>query len=90
MLRQTEEDTDQEILQLKNNYEWQLRRRQEECTKMKGELGLQNKKVHTHTHPPSPLSLTSFLIYIHLSSCLISSIHTIRLWTIIQEEVYSI
>ena len=46
MLRQTEEDADQEILQLKNKYEWQLRKRQEECTKMKGELGLQNKKVH--------------------------------------------
>ena len=45
MLRQTEEDTDQEILQLKNKYEWQLRKRQEECTKLKGELGLQNKKV---------------------------------------------
>ena len=45
MLRQTEEDNDQEILQLKNKYEWQLRKRQEEVTKMKGELGLQNKKV---------------------------------------------
>ena len=50
MLRQTEEDADEEILQLKNKYEWQLRKRQEECTKMKGELGLQNKKVYTlHT-----------------------------------------
>ena len=47
MLRQTEEDADEEILQLKNKYEWQLRKRQEECTKMKGELGLQNKKVYT-------------------------------------------
>ena len=45
MLRQTEEDADQEILQLKNKYEWQLRKRQEECTKLKGELGLQTKKV---------------------------------------------
>ena len=50
MLRQTEEDADEEILQLKNKYEWQLRKRQEECTKMKGELGLQNKKVYTHGH----------------------------------------
>ena len=46
MLRQTEEDTDQEILQLKNKYEWQLRKRQEECTKLKGELGLRTKKVN--------------------------------------------
>ena len=45
MLRQTEEDADQEILQLKNKYEWQLRKRQEECTKLKGELGLQTKKA---------------------------------------------
>ena len=45
MLRQTEEDADSEILQLKNKYEWQLRKRQEECTRMKGELGLQQKKV---------------------------------------------
>ena len=45
LLRQTEEDADEEMLQLKNKYEWQLRNRQEECTKMKGELGLQTKKV---------------------------------------------
>ena len=50
MLRQTEEDSDEEILQLKNKYEWQLRKRQEECTKMKGELGLQNKKVLSTLH----------------------------------------
>ena len=50
MLRQTEEDTDQEILQLKNKYEWQLRKRQEECTKLKGELGLQTKKVGVYLY----------------------------------------
>lgn len=57
MLRQTEEDADQEILQLKNKYEWQLRKRQEECTKLKGELGLQTKKAswkHVSVYKTSP------------------------------------
>ena len=64
MLRQTEEDTDQEILQLKNKYEWQLRKRQEECTKLKGELGLQTKKVHVH-------------LGIHTCTCTCASSHKV-------------
>ena len=43
--RQTEEDVDREILDLKNRYERQLRQRWEENTKLRGEVGILTKKV---------------------------------------------
>ncbi len=45
--RQTEEDADREILDLKNRYERQLRQRREENTKLRGEVGILTKKVIT-------------------------------------------
>ena len=43
--KQTEEDADHEILDLKNRYERQLRQRLEENTKLRGEVGILTKKV---------------------------------------------
>lgn len=45
--RQTEEDADREILDLKNRYERMLRQRREENTKLRGEVGILTKKVRT-------------------------------------------
>ena len=45
--KQTEEDADHEILDLKNRYERQLRQRLEENTKLRGEVGILTKKVST-------------------------------------------
>lgn len=45
--RQTEEDADREILDLKNNYERQLRQSMEKNTKLRGEVGILGKKVGT-------------------------------------------
>ncbi len=44
--RQTEEDADREILDLKNHYERQLRQKFEENTKLRGEVGILSKKVY--------------------------------------------
>ena len=44
--KQIEEDSDREILDIKNNYEIQLRREREENIKLKGETGIMKKKVH--------------------------------------------
>ena len=43
--RQTEEDADREILDLKNNYERQLRQSMEKNTKLRGEVGILGKKA---------------------------------------------
>lgn len=43
--KQIEEDSDREILDIKNNYEIQLRREREENIKLKGETGIMKKKV---------------------------------------------
>ena len=43
--KQTEEDADHEILDLKNRYERQLRKKQEENTKLSGDKGILTKKV---------------------------------------------
>ena len=43
--KQMEEDGDQEVLDLKNKYERQLRQKWEENTKLRGEAGILNKKV---------------------------------------------
>lgn len=42
--KQIEEDSDREILDIKNNYEIQLRREREENIKLKGETGIMKKK----------------------------------------------
>lgn len=43
--RQIEEDTDREILELKNRYERQLRQEKEDNMKLKGDAGIMKKKV---------------------------------------------
>ena len=43
--RQMEEDTDQEILALKNRYERQLREQHDENLKLRGDTGILRKKV---------------------------------------------
>ena len=43
--KQTEEDADREILDLKNRYERQLRQRMDEINKLKGDVGIYTKKV---------------------------------------------
>ena len=45
MQRQIEEDTDREILELKNRYERQLRQEKEDNMKLKGDAGIMKKKV---------------------------------------------
>jgi len=45
--RQIEEDTDREILELKNRYERQLRQEKEDNMKLKGDAGIMKKKVST-------------------------------------------
>ena len=43
--KQTEEDTDHEILTLKNNYERDLKKQIDSNMKLRGELGIKTKKV---------------------------------------------
>ena len=45
--RQIEEDTDREILELKNRYERQLRQEREDNMKLKGDADIMKKKVST-------------------------------------------
>ena len=44
--RQTEEDADQEILDLKNDYERRLRKKIEDNIKLRGDAGILTKKVN--------------------------------------------
>lgn len=46
--RQMEEDTDQEILALKNHYERQLHEQSDENLKLRGDTGILRKKVSTN------------------------------------------
>ena len=46
LLRQTEEDADEEILALKSRYERQLRQQVDDNLKLKGEAGILKKKVY--------------------------------------------
>ena len=45
MQNQMEEDTDEEILSLKNRYERQLRQQTDENLKLRGDTGILRKKV---------------------------------------------
>ena len=49
--RQTEEDADREILDVKNRYERQLRQSFDENTKLRGDVGVLNKKVREREAP---------------------------------------
>ena len=60
--KQTEEDVDREILDLKNRYERQLRQRWEENTKLRGEVGILTKKVIYYISEPHPRSVFAFEI----------------------------
>ena len=46
--KQTEEDTDHEILTLKNTYERDLKKQIDANMKLRGELGIKTKKVIMH------------------------------------------
>ena len=53
MQNQMEEDTDEEILSLKNRYERQLRQQTDENLKLRGDTGILRKKVQCtciHVH----------------------------------------
>ena len=59
--KQIEEDADREILDIKNNYEIQLRREREENLKLKGETGIMKKKVGHSTNKLSRRCITQIM-----------------------------
>ena len=73
--RQTEEDADREILDLKNHYELQLRQRLEENTKLRGEVGILSKKASGSVSLSVCLSVCLYICrFVCLSVCLYLSI----------------